>query len=169
MHFIVNATLDGGKTERRSFDSQAEAETSVTAYSLDRRCVAAIATRSDNGEFVQAYRRPLEQAPVGAKPARVTIIDGLSELEKRIFDGAANLERLRELRLWHWEQALHCRAESQAFAKLAKVSASAKACNSMAGNWHEKANLHVKFVQTLNDFFPVGDTAENDAAEEAGK
>lgn len=68
------------------------------------------------------------------------------------------LERLRELRLWHWRQALQCRRN-------AKVDREGECPLIEYINLMEAhANQHIKFVQTLNDFFPVGDTAEGDAA-----
>ena len=54
---------------------------------------------------------------------------------------AAQLVALRELSLYHWRTALYYRAQ----------------------DLNESANFHIGFVQLLNDFFPVGDTAEQDA------
>ena len=53
----------------------------------------------------------------------------------------SNLIALRELRLYHWQTALYFRSL----------------------DLNESADFHIGFVQILNDFFPVGDTAEHDA------
>jgi hypothetical protein len=60
-------------------------------------------------------------------------------------------KRLRELRLWHWKQVLIWR-------DLAKYASS----RHFADSYNKAADEHIKFVQTLNDFFDVGDTAEKD-------
>lgn len=49
-----------------------------------------------------------------------------------------DLEGLRALRLWHWQQYQAERRQMQA------------------------GTFHLKQVQLLNDFFPIGDTAEGD-------
>lgn len=64
---------------------------------------------------------------------------------------------LRPVRLYHWMQVLEHR-------RLAK---SAEAQESNLGLWiaasHEKvANEHISHVQSLNEFFEIGDTAERD-------
>jgi hypothetical protein len=62
------------------------------------------------------------------------------------------LERLRALRLWHWKQAMSWREDEQSETDVAVKAA----CEAQVG-------FHIKFVQTLNDFFPEpGDTAERD-------
>lgn len=73
------------------------------------------------------------------------------------------LTRLRELRLWHWSSLLAYRNEAATCVMLGE--------NSRVDYWNaksqianRKANEHMKFVQTLNDFFPSEDTAEKDAA-----
>lgn len=59
---------------------------------------------------------------------------------------------LREMRLWHWRQMLQHRA-------LAKLGP-----RDVAAGFDESANRHMRFVQALNDAFPVEDTAERDEA-----
>jgi hypothetical protein len=61
--------------------------------------------------------------------------------------------RLRELRLWHWQQCLTHRkaaqgARTQSFRDLENTA----------------ADEHIRAVQTLNEFFATGDTAERDDA-----
>jgi hypothetical protein len=72
------------------------------------------------------------------------------------------VKRLRKLRLWHWRQCLRNRTASETAAKADDpVSQAAKAF------YDARANHHIRAVQALNDFFPeIGDTAENDAANE---
>jgi hypothetical protein len=50
---------------------------------------------------------------------------------------------LREMRLWHWRQMLQHRA-------LAKLGP-----RDVAAGFDESANRHMRFVQALNDAFPV--------------
>lgn len=64
------------------------------------------------------------------------------------------IDGLRALRLWHWQQAMAARQQE----KDAKAGL-------IAGDWEALDKLvgfHIKHVQTLNDFFPFGDTAEHD-------
>lgn len=63
-------------------------------------------------------------------------------------------DRLRELRKWHWLQ-VNIKRESAR-------SARAMYYKTAALSFDLEANMHMKFVQTLNDFFPEGDTAEKD-------
>lgn len=51
----------------------------------------------------------------------------------------------RALRLVHWDALKLCRANGL----------------------NHSANAHVVYIQALNDFFPVGDTAEKDASARA--
>lgn len=66
-------------------------------------------------------------------------------------------KRIRELRLWHWQRAL----ENRNWADNYRLSSTYTAC---AKYNDEQANRHIKYVQYLNDFFPVGDNAEDDNA-----
>lgn len=64
-------------------------------------------------------------------------------------------ERLRNLRLWHWSMVSYHRSTAVDMRRRE---------DRMGGVYHDaQANFHLKAVQTLNDFFPVGDTAEQDA------
>lgn len=51
------------------------------------------------------------------------------------------LAGLRRLRLYHWQAGLRARSHG----------------------YDKSANMHLRFVQTLNDFFEQDDTAERDA------
>lgn len=62
------------------------------------------------------------------------------------------LARLRELRSHHWRELIKARHNAQR-----------AATGSQAMRYHEDANTHLRFVQTLNDYFEAGDTAEADA------
>jgi hypothetical protein len=64
----------------------------------------------------------------------------------------ATERNMRALRLWHYKQMTTNR-------ELAK-----NAVATMTGQKYSlAADTHLKFVQHLNDFFPAGDDAENDA------
>ena len=65
-------------------------------------------------------------------------------------------DKLRNLRLWHWREAMHYRKRAKVWRQRGK--------SDMEREMDERANQHIKFVQTLNDFFPMGDTAEQDDA-----
>lgn len=76
-------------------------------------------------------------------------------------------KRLRALRLWHWKQAMACRTSAQQYAEMIDEGWGDAAANSMrCDDLNARANEHIFHVQTLNDFFPVDDTAEKDAAHE---
>jgi len=77
---------------------------------------------------------------------------------RRAYDAPPQVETLREMRLWHWKQA---RGASHVMDSRANRFERENARD----NW----NLHMRFVQLLNDFFPMGDTAERDAANEVVK
>lgn len=70
--------------------------------------------------------------------------------------------RLRALRLYHWRAAMKFR-ESQRDLEVFK-SRSLKDC---IKNYDKFANEHLTAVQTLNEFFGIGDTAERDDANAA--
>lgn len=75
----------------------------------------------------------------------------------------AFIERLRELRLWHWKLGLKHRQlqyDLEAQQGTRKKSSSLKDC---IKTYSDAANVHFTAVQTLNEFFPIGDTAERDA------
>jgi len=65
------------------------------------------------------------------------------------------LARLRAIRLHHWDAAMSDRR----LERFAEDAGNIKAAISFRAD----ANLHLTFVQTLNEFFEIGDTAENDA------
>ena len=68
------------------------------------------------------------------------------------------MRQLRALRLWHWRGVLYRRNAQQFY--------EAKG-NATSAQWQEQqANFHMRAVQTLNDFFPMGETAEQDDAAE---
>lgn len=58
---------------------------------------------------------------------------------------------LRSLRLWHWSQYLLW----EAFEDRAWWPWDKQRCR-------REGTTHIKAVQLLNDFFPIGDTADND-------
>jgi hypothetical protein len=70
-------------------------------------------------------------------------------------------DRLRGLRLWHWQMAMkHRKAENELTElKLRHGGSSLKSC---IKTYADAANLHLTAVQTLNEFFEIGDTAEQD-------
>lgn len=62
------------------------------------------------------------------------------------------MQKLRELRLWHRNQAMYYRSLANHIRP-----------GIMSQNHIASSNEHIKFVQTLNNFFPVDDTADKDA------
>jgi len=64
----------------------------------------------------------------------------------------AMLEGLRKLRLHHWQTALKLRAYGQTPGMR----------KSDTKHYDKKADFHLTQVQLLNNFFPIGDTAEKD-------
>ena len=65
----------------------------------------------------------------------------------------------RELRLWHWKQAMYHR-------ELARSKKRAKKPGSAYGN-NRQADFHIRAVQVLNDCADcIATTAEQDAANE---
>lgn len=66
---------------------------------------------------------------------------------------AETLQRLREARLWHWKQVLSQRKMAEEWNN-----------SILAAAFNTLANFHLGHVQTLNEFFEIGDTAEKDAS-----
>lgn len=68
------------------------------------------------------------------------------------------LDMLRPVRLYHWRA--FCRAQKHAAAcrKDRKHGAAMK--------YEERERIHSAHVQALNEFFPAGDTADNDLRRE---
>lgn len=66
------------------------------------------------------------------------------------------LDGLRELRLWHWNSVVSGRVCAGVQELLGQVE--------VAKTFNDSADFHLKQVQLLNDFFPIDDTAENDAS-----
>lgn len=64
---------------------------------------------------------------------------------------------LRKLRAFHWLKMLHYRSRVQIALKAGWVNT--------AQRLDERANMHTKFVQSLNDVFQDLTTGESDAAE----
>lgn len=74
------------------------------------------------------------------------------------------LVRLRTLRLWHWREALSYRRQAEAADKRTGVGDKRYAgqMRAIATVKNLQADTHIFAVQTLNDFFAPGDTAERD-------
>jgi hypothetical protein len=64
---------------------------------------------------------------------------------------------LRALRLWHWNQCCVMR-------NLALEGERLNQSQKVIAKLHAQANEHLGFVQALNEFFPLYDTAEKDSA-----
>ena len=62
------------------------------------------------------------------------------------------VEGLRALRLHHWQAVLNLRS----------YAADADMRKSDSKHYNKRADFHLTQVQLLNDFFPIGDTAERD-------
>lgn len=64
------------------------------------------------------------------------------------------LARLRVLRLWHWQHVV----------RYQKHLNNPRTNRLKRREYHSLHTLHLGAVQALNEFFPIGDTAERDAA-----
>jgi hypothetical protein len=64
------------------------------------------------------------------------------------------LEMLRPVRLYHWRAVVRARTHANACHREGKHGA--------AKRYEDRLALHMKHVQALNSFFPIGDTADND-------
>lgn len=76
------------------------------------------------------------------------------------------LDEVRNLRLWHWREAMKARsyqsiAQTRAHSCAGDATYAAR-MQTLANDWDIQAHTHIKAVQTLNSFFPVDDTAELD-------
>lgn len=67
------------------------------------------------------------------------------------------LERVRKLRLWHWQKAMHYRKMQRELEEF-----KTRSLRDCIKRYDEAANIHLTAVQTLNEFFEIGDTAEQD-------
>lgn len=72
------------------------------------------------------------------------------------------IERLRALRLWHWKMALSYREQ-----QVHLESFKSRSLKDTINRYKAAADRHLTAVQTLNEFFPIGDTAERDANNES--
>lgn len=76
------------------------------------------------------------------------------------------LDEVRKLRLWHWREAMAARKQSQNAQDRAEAVKGDRTYSAqmqgMADLRNADANHHIRAVQTLNSFFEVGDTAEQD-------
>lgn len=73
------------------------------------------------------------------------------------FDVDEVRKHMRPVRLYHWMHVIAARDRAN----------EARAMESNLGEWiaatHDKiANEHLGFVQSMNEFFEIGDTAESD-------
>jgi hypothetical protein len=85
-----------------------------------------------------------------ADEARADLVRMAQEREAQQVE---SLGRLRALRVWHWRSLLR-------FRNLARQAVNSDDVR----RYNAEADTHLGFVQSLNDFFEVGDTAERDAA-----
>lgn len=70
-----------------------------------------------------------------------------------------NIAKLRELRLYHWRMNREARRSE----RMCRTIMSEPGASESADLYDKKAMMHIGFIQTLNAFFPVGDTAEADS------
>lgn len=68
------------------------------------------------------------------------------------------LELLRKIRLYHWNEALIEQTVAFSFSRRSNLD------EAKAGQARVLSAAHFRHVQALNEFFPIGDTAERDAA-----
>ncbi len=88
----------------------------------------------------------------------------------------AEVEGLREIRLYHWDWALRYRALEENYQNMVESDCkdtpclSAKDAKRHAKHFRQLANKHLGMVQSLNCFFTMpGDTAERDAAQKSAQ
>lgn len=83
--------------------------------------------------------------------------EALADLQRMAQEQEAHnadaLLRLRALRLWHYRAMLVARANARSTGFEVEVR-----------RYDELANVHLGFVQSLNDWFAIDDTAFRDAA-----
>lgn len=72
------------------------------------------------------------------------------------------LKLLRELRLHHWKESVKLRQWANRHMETSPQYMS-KEIQRKADLFNAHSNFHICQVQLLNDFFPIGDTAERDA------
>lgn len=72
-----------------------------------------------------------------------------------------SIESIRELRLFLWEECMFNRQTARIMRERNLID------SALTIDAH--ADKYVKHIQVLNDFFPVGDTAELDAANASAK
>lgn len=92
-------------------------------------------------------------AVTGRLSLRPPQAESLTKLAKAI-EAAPDLGALRRLRLHHWRQVC----------KLADSLCTGRGTEASRENWRKLHAEHMGAVQALNDLFPIGDTAERDAA-----
>lgn len=74
---------------------------------------------------------------------------------------SVTLERFRVLRLYHWRKAV---AYAKAIHEIANDIKNPAQFIPLTNIWENAKSRHIEFVQTINDLFPTGDTAERDDA-----
>lgn len=83
---------------------------------------------------------------------------------------AEQLASVRKVRLWHWRRVVSNRelqVQNERLGKGMQAGPARTACLSRARQQGKIADTHLRFVQLLNDVFPVGDTAERDDANDS--
>lgn len=76
---------------------------------------------------------------------KITVVDPLVKM------------KLRGIRLWHWQQAMKYRAAQRHLETF-----NSRSLRDCIKRYDEAASVHLSAVQTLNEFFDIGDTAEQD-------
>ncbi len=77
------------------------------------------------------------------------------------------LQRLRALRLWHWQEVVSNRSLAEkmdTYANDRRYASSRTMYVDLHRHYTANANMHLSAVQWLNDYFEVGDNADIDAA-----
>lgn len=104
-------------------------------------CVLGVAANDHDADNVNYYKHEIK---------------ALDDIERVVHSELAaevvRLIGLRALRLYHY----------QAMLRLRTYAADADMRDSDSKHYNKRANFHLGFVQTLNEFFPIGDTAERD-------
>jgi len=117
-------------------------------------CVLGVAANDNDGDNVSYYKHEI---------AALDDIEHAVSVE--LVADVARLEGLRALRLHHWKGVLYYSERIRYFEKKVNFGTSERRTPKLLAAYENAKKCHsfqMKQVQFLNDFFPIGDTAERD-------
>lgn len=113
----------------------------------------------DSAEAVKEAQEVIRALPFADDINAALYPTGNRQAENPLLIG--NLDKLRELRSWHYAQYMDmtARAIDMQKASDSRMFKSAERCDfeRVADAYRSRANQHLRFVQTLNAFFPDKD------------